>query len=186
MKKSTFLSLVIISGMITSIHAQDIYYTKKGQVSFFSEAPLENIVAHNNEVTSFIDTKKAEIVFSVLIKSFRFEKALMEEHFNTSYLESDKYPKATFNGKVKNPEVVKPEDGAYQVSVEGTLTIHNVSNPLKTTATVIIKNGLLSGMAMFNIRLTDYRIKIPSVVSGNIAEVVEVRVNCEYTPYDRK
>ncbi len=166
--------------------AQEMYYTKKGKISFYSKAPLENIEAHNNEVVSFIDIKKAEIVFSVLIKSFQFEKALMEEHFNTSYMESDKYPKAKFTGKVKNPEVVKPVDGSYQITVEGTLSIHNVSKPLITEATVTIKDNQLSGKAKFNVRLADFNIKIPSVVSQNIAEVVEVTVACQYLPLENK
>ncbi len=184
--KTVLLSLLFIS-FVPHISAQDIYYTKKGHISFFSKAPLENIEAHNNEVNSFVDVKKAEVAFSVLIKSFKFENALMEEHFNESYMESDKYPKANFSGKVKNPEIVKKgEDGSYQVTIEGTLTIHNVSKPLTTIATVTIKNNQLSGKAKFNIRLADFNIKIPSVVSQNIAEIIEVTVDCQYLPFENK
>lgn len=165
-----------------SVSSQDIYYTKNGQISFYSKAPLENIEAHNNEVASFVDIKKNEIAFSLLVKSFHFEKALMEEHFNENYMESDKYPKATFKGKVTDAGNLNLNaDGNYKITVEGTLTIHNVSNKVKTDATVIIKNKEMSGQAKFNVRLADYQIKIPSVVSQNIAEIVEVSVNCHYS-----
>ncbi len=185
MKKMFFLITALFCTVFAG--AQDIYYTKKGQISFYSKAPLENIEAHNNEVTSFIDKKKNELAFSLLIKSFKFEKALMEEHFNTTYMESDRYPKANFTGKVKNPEAVKwGTDGFYQITVEGTLTIHNVSHPVTTQATVIIKDKNVSGTAKFNVRLADYNIKIPSVVAKNIAEVVEITVDCQYTPMQNK
>ncbi len=180
--KIIFLLLIAVSITMSAV-AQNIYSTKKGRVSFYSKAPLEDIEAHNNEATCFMDTKTAEIAFSVLIKSFKFEKALMEEHFNTSYMESDKYPKSTFTGKIKNPETVKwGVDGSYQITVEGTLNIHNVSQPLTTAATVTVKGGNVSANAKFNVRVADFNIKIPSVVSRNIAEVVEVTVDCQLTP----
>ncbi len=185
MKRYTITAILLTAFTIYAT-AQDIYFTKKGQVSFYSKAPLENIEAHNNEVSSFIDASKAEVAFSLLIKGFRFEKALMEEHFNTNYLESDTYPKATFTGKIQQPETIHPAtDGVYPVTVTGSLVIHGVSQPLTTTATVSVKNGAVSGTARFIIRLADFGIKIPSVVSKNIAETVEVTVVCQYEPYER-
>ncbi len=182
-----FFFLLMLSFTVVSASAQDIYGTKKGQVTFYSEAPLENIEARNNEAAGFIDTKTGEIAFSVLIKSFKFEKALMEEHFNTSYMESDKYPKSTFMGKIKNPEVVKwNTDGTYRVTAEGTLNIHNVSKPLTTEATIVIKDGNVSSNAKFNVRVADFNIKVPSAVSRNIAETVEVTVDCRYDPVQNK
>lgn len=166
-----------------SITAQGIYSTKKGRVSFYSKAPLENIEAHNDEAAGFIDSGNGDVAFSVLIKSFKFEKALMQEHFNTSYMESDKFPKATFLGKIKDPGTVQWNvNGTYQVTVEGTLTIHNVSKPLATGATITIKDGIVSSNARFNVHVADFAIKVPSVVSQNIAETVEVTVDCRYAP----
>lgn len=185
MKYPVFLSAMLFAAV--SVSAQDMLSTKKGRISFYSEAPLENIEARNNEVTGIIDTKKAEVAFYVLIKSFKFEKALMEEHFNTTYMESDKYPKSTFTGKIKNPETVKWDtDGSYRITVEGTLTIHNVSKPLSTEATVTVKDKNVSSNAKFNVRVADFDIKIPSAVSRNIAETVEVTVDCQYTAVQNK
>jgi hypothetical protein len=124
-------NLVAILGLIlfvTAVNAQDRYFTKTGKIDFFSNASMEDIEAKNKTVTAVLDTKTGAIAFSVQMKGFEFEKALMQEHFNENYVESNKYPKSTFKGKVLNVSAVNfSKDGAYPVSVEGDLTFHGIT-----------------------------------------------------------
>ncbi|HMU09893.1 MAG TPA: YceI family protein [Ferruginibacter sp.] len=153
------------------------YYTKNGSISFFSKTSLENIKADNNQVLSVLNAQSGEIQFSVLIKSFHFEKALMEEHFNENYLESEKFPKATFKGSITDMGRVNfSTDGMYTVPVSGDLNMHGVTKKITTTATITLKAGKVSATAKFLVKLADYNISIPSIVKDNIAESVEVTV----------
>ena len=109
MKKTIFILFSVF--FLNTSYAQDKYLTTIGYMDFFSHSPLEDIKAVNHQVLSIIDFDTNEIVIHVLIKSFFFEKSLMQEHFNENYMESDKYPKAKFKGKIigfnrknKNPQ----------------------------------------------------------------------------------
>src|SRR4051812_42180218 len=102
-KASLFLIAVVLS---TTLLAQDKFFTKNGKLSFYSKAPLEDIEATNNAVTAVLDAKSGDLQFAVLMKGFEFQKALMEEHFNENYAESDKFPKAVFKGVVMNNNAI--------------------------------------------------------------------------------
>lgn len=156
-------------------------YTKNGSISFFSKAPLENISADNNQVMSVLNQQTGEMQFSVIIKSFKFKKALMEEHFNENYMESEKYPKASFKGSISDVAKLNfVKDGTYNVTVAGDLTMHGVTNKVSAPGTITVKNGVASGTSKFNLRLADYKISIPKLVKDNISETVEITVNCDY------
>lgn len=159
--------------------AQDLLIDKASRISFFSEAPLENISAVTRKAASALDTTGNEIAFKVSIKTFEFEKQLMQEHFNENYMESDKFPHATFGGKINEP-VNWNRDGTYRVTVAGNLEIHGVKKSYTTGATVEVKGGLITTHAKFNVNLVDHEIKIPRIVIKNIAEVVEVEVSSTY------
>ena len=125
MKKIVLLSLLALSAF--SLKAQK-YITRNGFIRFFGETQFETIKADNNQVASILDTQTGEIVFQALMKSFQFEKALMEEHFNENYVESDKYPKAVFKGKIADLSAVDfTKNGVYNVQVQGELSLHNVT-----------------------------------------------------------
>lgn len=162
--------------------AQDRYVTKNGHIQFFSEAPLENIEAHNHQVAGILDLTKNEVAISLLIKAFKFDKSLMEEHFNENYLESDKFPKAVFLGSFQGKETLDPnKSGIYPVSIDGKLTLHGVTKELKTTGTIeVVKNQLIA-KTKFQISIEDYNIKVPTLVIKNIAEVVDVTVELPFT-----
>lgn len=179
MKKTYFILLAVIC--MYSARAQDLFITRHGQVSFFSKTPLENIDATNNEASSVINIKTGEIGFAILIKGFHFERALMEEHFNENYMESDKLPKANFKGKINNLAAVDfTKDGTYTVAVDGEITIHGVTQKLSVPGSVVVKDGLPQVLAKFRIAPQDYNIKIPSIVAGKIAERMNVLVDCKY------
>lgn len=157
------------------------YYTKNGSISFFSSTKLEDIKADNNQVVSVLNAQTGELQFSVLIKSFHFKKALMEEHFNENYLESGKYPKSTFKGTVADISKVNfSKDGSYTVNVSGDLTIHGVTQKINTTGTISVKAGVPTASSKFKVKLADYKVSIPNIVSNNISETIEITVSCEY------
>lgn len=157
------------------------YYTKNGSISFFSKTPIEDISARNNQVMSVLNTQNGELQFSLLVKNFQFKKALMQEHFNENYLESERFPKATFKGTVSNISSVNlSADGAYKVSVAGDLTIHGITKNTTAEGTLTIKGGHIWGESRFIVKPADYNISIPKVVRENIAETIEVTVSCNY------
>lgn len=184
----TLFLFFLFSNVFLQAAAQENYMTRNGQISFFSSTPLEDIKATNNEVASVINSKTGSIQFIVLIKSFQFKKAAMQGHFNgKDYMDSDRYPKAELKGTIANISSVNfSKDGTYPVTVEGTLTMHGVTNSIKTNGTISVKAGVISSSAVFNIRLADYKISVPSIVSKKVAEKVEVTVNCTYQPYQQK
>ncbi|QHL86945.1 YceI family protein [Nibribacter ruber] len=169
------------------VQAQGKYMTRTGYISFFSKAPLEDIEAHNRQVVSILDTKTGELVFSVPMKAFQFKKALMQEHFNENYVESDKYPKATFKGKILNlQEIDFGQDRLYNLQLEGVLTIHGVERLLKTNATLDVKGRQLQGRANFSVTPQEFNIEIPALVREHIAKRIDISVQMLYAPFQEK
>ena len=176
MKKYIIISVLLIAGILPAYSQK--YITKTGHIKFFSDSPLEKIEAHNRQVKAGLDMATGDFQFIVLMKSFEFEKALMQEHFNENYVESDKFPNATFNGKINNIKEVDPaRDGVYPVTVEGKLTIHGVSQPVTVKGTLESKSGKMPGKAKFTIMLADYDIKVPGAVANNISKSIEIMVD---------
>lgn len=181
MKQTILFALLALS--LNVLNAQDIYLTRTGKIEFHAGTSVEDVDAVNNEVTSMVNTKTGEIVFNVLIKSFHFKRALMEEHFNENYLESGKIPKSTFKGKITDLSVVNfAKDGTYKVNVAGELNLHGVSQNVTMPATVTIAGGKIRGQGNFKIKPEDYKIVIPSLVQDKVAKVVDVIVDCLYEP----
>ncbi len=180
--KTLFLIVALSIASLNTIHAQ-AYLTKNGKISFFSKTSMENIDAVNNQVVSVLDSKSGSLQFSVLITGFLFKKALMQEHFNEDYMESDKYPRATFKGMVTDiSKLDLSKDGNYAVSVTGNLTLHGVTKTITVPGTISIAGGKLSATSTFNIGVADYKIDIPKVVQNNISKSIEIKVDCNYQP----
>jgi polyisoprenoid-binding protein YceI len=184
MKSIIFLSILMLAGLTGNAQK---YMTKNGFIRLYSITPMEEIKGDNNQVASVLDTKTGEIVFQVLIKSFHFEKALMEEHFNENYLESEKYPKSIFKGKITNLSSVDfSKNGTYDVTVEGDLTIRDVTNKVNTKGTIVVITGGINANSKFGIIPEDYKIEIPRVVREKINKNLEVTVSIKYTPVENK
>ncbi|MEO5891362.1 MAG: YceI family protein [Ferruginibacter sp.] len=178
--KGLVITTVILLTLMGSGTAQK-YYTKNGNISFFSKTNLENISADNNQVVSVLNTQTGELQFSLIVKNFHFKKALMEEHFNENYLESDKFPKATFKGNISDIAKVNfSAYGSYAVTVTGDLTIHGITKKVSSSGTVTVKSGKINATSKFIAKPSDYNIAIPKLVKDNIAETIEVTVNCDY------
>jgi polyisoprenoid-binding protein YceI len=173
-----FIVLTVLSATVVG---QEKYFTKTGKISFYSKATLENIEAHNRSVTCVLDPRTGSLQFSVQIKGFEFEKALMQEHFNENYLESDKYPKAEFKGQItNNSEINYAADGEYNANVKGQLTIHGATKEVESQGKLTVKDGKIIAVSEFNVQLADYNIKNDKM--NNISNTIRVTVNCSLEP----
>ncbi len=160
------------------------YITRQGQVSFFSYTSVENIEAKNNQVLSILDPQKGEIAVSMLMNGFQFKKSLMRMHFNESYIESDLYPKATFEGTIPNFDITEGE----QVTrlIKGKLTIRDIQK--EVTIKTLIKHPdtqtyIFEGT--FDIAIKDFAIKVPALLAPNIAKTIAIKTRFEYSPYEK-
>ncbi|MBC7850560.1 MAG: YceI family protein [Chitinophagaceae bacterium] len=180
-QKSLILLLFIFCSGI--LHAQERVFTKNGNISFYSEAPMETIEASNKNVTCVLDTKSGQVQFAVLMRGFEFRKALMQEHFNENYVESTKFPKAEFKGQiVNNADINYSKDGSYTATVTGKLTIHGESRDIQSQGTVKVTGGKVTASTIFNILLADYKISIPALVKDKVSNNVRITVNCPLEP----
>lgn len=177
--------LLFITLSINSI-AQDKYFTRDGYISFFSSTPIEDIKAINENVSCIIDGNSGKIEVAVLMKAFQFKKALMEEHFNENYVESGKFPKATFKGELTNmDEINLKKDGTYKAIVIGSLTIHGETTEVKSEGKMEVNDGRVTLTSEFNVSPEDYAIEIPSVVRDKIAKDLVVTFKAELVPFNR-
>jgi polyisoprenoid-binding protein YceI len=175
------LSVIICLTFIRPDSAfSQLYSTRAGFAGFYSKTALEDITGENNQVYAIIDAGKKNLAFAALLKGFVFPKELMQEHFNENYVESDKYPKASFTGAYTG-DVALGKDGVYQVMVKGNLTLHNTTKSIETPATLEVKAGHLIGVAEFKVKPEDFNISIPSVVRDKIDKEIKVKVNIDCT-----
>lgn len=181
--KKIIIALTILATGATTTFAQKAI-TRTAKISFTATAASspEKIEAINNEVANIVDTKTGDLVFQVLVKSFKFERALMQEHFNENYMESDKFPKAEFKGTIANlADVNFAKDGTYNAKVGGKLTIHGVTNDVSVPGTVTVKGTSYTLKAKFPVTLADYKIAIPGVVADKINKVATISLESNLT-----
>lgn len=168
------------------VNGQELYFARDGYVSFFSDAPLEDIKAVNQQVNTIFNHDNGEVVVKVLIRSFEFDKALMQEHFNENYMESSTYPKSIFKGKINN---YKPFDlsknKTYTVKVTGSLTIKGITQEIQETGEVQVKDGKLLLQTELIINLDDYKIKIPGSVVNNISKNIKITYRTTLSKLER-
>ena len=157
------------------------YLARNGFVGFYSKTPLEDIVAENNQAFAVIDTAAHQIAFVLLVKGFIFRKELMQEHFNENYVESDKYPRATFSGTFSG-DVDPAGQPAVTVQVKGKISLHGVEKEFSTPATIEIKDGVMNGTAKFQLLPQDFNIAIPSLVREKIAKQIDVVITIVCKP----
>lgn len=176
MKKSIILLFAFLS--CSSAYAQK-YVSDQSRIRFYSSAPVEDIEAINTQSQSAMDLSNGGFAFSVPSDQFEFKKSLMQKHFNENYMESEKYPKSTFTGKLQDWSVFM---GEREVVASGELTIHGVTKKVAIPARLNIQNDRLMVDGVFSIALDEYKIKIPKALFYNIADTVEVTVHFEYKP----
>ena len=168
---------IILFALISFSFAKERYITREGVISFFSSTPLEDIKAINKQVSCVLDKSTGKFAFQLPIKGFKFKNALMQEHFNESYLESDIYPKSVFKGVILNWANIQLSENPTEVFIDGELTIHGIKNKIKQSGKIWVSSGAIYGESAFSVKLVDYEVKVPKIVRENIAEVIKVNVN---------
>jgi len=172
-----FVFIILLLGYASSAQK---FTAEHGEISFFSDGIVEDIDARNSQVGSLFDAGNGEVVFIAKIRDFVFPKSLMREHFNEKYMETERFPKATFQGKLVGVKAGSP--GEQKIRAVGKLNMHGVTRDIDVPGTVEFNGSKVLTKSKFKVRLEDYNIKIPTLVWQNIAEEVEVRVDFTYKP----
>jgi len=176
--KNTVMAILLVVFFLMrciAANAQN-FVSANVKTSFFSSTPIEDIKASSDKTSAVLISKSGEFAFQVPIKSFEFEKKLMQEHFNENYMESDQYPVAAFKGTI-SPNVDWTKNAEYAVTAKGTLTVHGVSKPRTILAKILIKDGSATISSAFDVACVDHNIKIPTLVFTKIAKIISVKVS---------
>ena len=179
------LFVLILAVFVTSSSFGQKYFTKNGKINFDATSPSspERVEGVNRSATCVVDIKTGAIQFAMLMKGFEFERALMEEHFNENYVESDKFPKSEFKGKLKDvDEIDFTKDGTYKVKVKGDITIHGETKEVETEGKLVVQNGKINADAEFTVKLSDFKISIPGLVADKVSKTAKVIVSCSLEP----
>ena len=179
MKKGFFLLFIFL--FVNQIFSQGKYLEKDGYISFFSHSLVEDIKADNNQVLSIIDTETGEIVIQLLMRSFMFKKALMQQHFNESYVESHKFPKAIFKGYILNMKELDSQN--TETEIKGVLSLHGKDQEISIRAKVEMSKGQIKLSGNFMVEVAHFDIKIPAIVRNNIAKIIKVTFELQHEPY---
>jgi polyisoprenoid-binding protein YceI len=173
---------IILACIIISSNAMaQNYICQGGETGFFSETPLENIVAINKNVASVINISTNDIAVKMTMTDFKFQNHLMGEHFNENYMESAKYPTGVFKGKI-NETIDWKKNGTYDITAKGTLAIHGVGKERTLTGKLTIEGEKITLISNFDIPLKDHKIDIPTVVVAKIAENISVKNKFIFVP----
>lgn len=177
MKTMTILFLMLLGSKIYS----QIYIGESCKITFFSETKMENIDAVNTVTKPVFNAATGDFAIKASQNAFTFKSAFMQEHYNENYVESEKYPYATFTGKVSEP-IDYSKNGSHSVSMVGKLDMHGVTLPRTIEGTITVKDGTITMDSKFNVRVADHKIKVPSLYVEKIAENVQVTFHTEMMP----
>ncbi len=185
MKKNFFLLLLLcLTGF--SVSNAEKYFTRTAKIHFVSETKIIDIAGTSDQAISFLNIENGDIVFGILIQSFKFDQALAEEHFNENYMESDDFPKAKFKGKITNlSDIDFKKNGIYKVKISGKLTIHGVTKEIVTDAEIIVKGQKITGKCKFKVDVYDYGIEIPEIVSDKVNRIIPIEIIADYEEFKR-
>jgi polyisoprenoid-binding protein YceI len=174
------LGIIILSSFVSN---STKLTSQKTHITFFSHTVAEDITANNYKTVSTLEKETGQLVFSVPMQSFEFEKALMQKHFNSpKFLDTKKFPKAKMTGVISNlKEVNFDKDGTYSITVQGEMTIHGETNPISEKGELIVKGKSIELKSKFNLTLADYKIGFEKgKPATNIAKTVEISVDAFY------
>ncbi len=174
MKKIIVMVLCLLTGTLVFSQKK---ITRSGEIKFEATTSFEEIAGKNSTVSCILDETNGEFVTLVLVKGFKFKSPLMEEHFNENYLESTKFPKSTFKGKVLDFDASKLSSTKTAFDLEGDLMIHGVTKKIKTKIYLLVNSGKVTATSTFSVKSADYAIEIPKLVKDKIAENVNLLIN---------
>ena len=178
-KTSLFLALVLSTG---ALFAQK-KTTTSASVNFDATTSLDELPkAENKTAIAALNTKTGDVAFEAQIKNFSFGNPMIQEHFNSGgWMDSDKFPTANFKGKITNlSEVDFNKDGTYKADVEGDLTIHGVTNKVKTKVVITIVGKKISSKSDFTIKLEDYKVEGKAIAAGKVAKEPTISVAADF------
>lgn len=182
--KKIILALLILTG-INNIKAQ-MYMTKEGSVQLYSETPLLIIDGKTQSAGSILNSETGEVAATVLVTSFKFKEALLEEHFNENYIESHKFPKSQFKGKITNWSSIDiTKDGTYPVTIEGDLIMHGETRPLKTSGSLTVSGGKIKAATEFFVSLENYKIKVEESYKDRIPDKIKLTLIFNYNKVEK-
>jgi polyisoprenoid-binding protein YceI len=173
-------SVLLISFVISFGCFGQKYASTQSEVSFFSDAVIEDITAHNTKASAIFDPSTGSVAFVIPVSEFQFVKALMQEHFNEKYMETEKFPKATFQGNLQGFQAAAT--GAQNVTATGKLSMHGVTKDVSIPGTLTKQDGKILMKSKFMVKLADYKVTIPQMMWQKIAEEVEVSVDFTLVP----
>ncbi len=187
--KIEFKFLILLTLVSFTAFSQDKFFTRNATISFDAEGALkdvEKVAATNSGATCILDVATGQMEWAVLIRGFQFENALMQEHFNENYMESHKFPKSFFKGKINNlADINWKQDGQYPVTVAGKMTIHGVEKDIVAKGILSLINGKIGLKSNFEVTASDYGVKIPSIVGNKVANEVKISVNATLEKFVR-
>lgn len=188
MKKSVLSIIGIVAVLLLQAQTDkyaNTYACTNGKIHMFSATPIEDIDATSEKAVCVLNTESKKVFAKVAMTSFHFPKALMEEHFNENYVESEQYPFGILDAVIVEA-IDFTKDGTYDVTLRGTFEVHGVKQQRDIPGKLVIKNGQpASAKAVFMIKLADHKIKIPKAVVTNIAEDIKIDVDFTFSKYTK-
>jgi hypothetical protein len=174
--RNTIITLCLLVGSF-QVSAQK-FITKTGSLKFEASVDsFEEIAAENKNTSAVLESSTGEIAVLGLMKGFRFKVALMEEHFNENYVESDKFPKTTFKGKIEDFDISKLAVVTRAVKISGDLTLHGKTKKIMVMAKASKTGDKITIIGNFDVKPEDFDIEIPKLVSKKVADKVNVSFN---------
>ncbi len=177
-------AILLLSGHIA--FSQQLYRSSQSTVSFFAGTPIEDIDAKNEKALSFINIATGEVIVSIPNTAFEFRRPLMQDHFNENYMESGKFPKSEFKGKIDNPgSIAWGSSQQYDITVTGKLIIHGIEKTRTLPAHIKCEKDRLLAELQFKVALADHNIDRPKILWEKLADTVNVRANFRYELYKK-
>ncbi|GJM35658.1 MAG: hypothetical protein DHS20C18_46590 [Saprospiraceae bacterium] len=179
MKIKNFLFVLFFALYLGSGYAQNRYATETGNIWFQSDAPLEVIEARSGAMRGIVDVDKNAFAFTVNIRSFEgFNSPLQKEHFNENYMESKRFSRAIFSGKIIE-KVDLNKDGSYEVRAKGKLIIHGIEQERIIKGQLKVAGDEMQLETEFTVLLEEHNIEIPKIVFQKIAEEIRVKIKAK-------
>lgn len=176
---SLFLMICLIGATYES-QAQNRYYIEEGKVAFESDAPLELIKASTGSILGILDREKKAFAVSIPISTFRgFNAPLQREHFNENYMETEKYPKGIYKGLITD-DIDFSKNGYYTVTTEGKLLLHGIEQTRTIKCDIVVEDDVVRLSSKFQVELEEHNIKIPTIVSRKLSEVITVNIEADF------
>lgn len=181
MKHILLLTLSIVLG-VSVLNAQT-YKTRDGYLTFNpnKDQSHKDYAAASKEATAVLKVETSEVALLVPMKTFHFNNALLEEHFNENYLHTDKIPNASYKGKLIGfTKDMLAKDGTYNFSSEGQITLHGVTKDFKSPVKLEVKNKVATFYCDFPVKAEDFKIDIPAVVKPKLADQTPISATIKF------